>query len=178
MSFSTLTSAATCFGQSRGRENPLKFSSPRFPRPALLAGIISGLDTYILKCTKSYIFRKLGLPMQCSGEEFACQYSRCGFNPWVGKISWRRKWQPTPVFLPEKSHGLRSLVGCSPRDHKELDTTEQLSVHAFRKLEQTNMYSLSGHRCNQLSIHSYQHLCSYLDREWPSGYQNLSSPPL
>ena len=34
-------------------------------------------------------------------------------NPWVGKISWRRKWQPTPVFLPGKSHGWRSLVGYS-----------------------------------------------------------------
>ena len=38
---------------------------------------------------------------------------------WVGKIPWRRKWQPTPVFLPGKFHGQRSLVGCSPRDHKK-----------------------------------------------------------
>ena len=38
------------------------------------------------------------------------QFRRCGFNPWVGKIPWRRKWQPTPVFLPGKSHGQRSLV--------------------------------------------------------------------
>ena len=49
---------------------------------------------------------------------------RPGFNPWVGKISWRRKWQPTPVFLPGKSHGWRSLVGYSPWGRKELDTTE------------------------------------------------------
>ena len=48
------------------------------------------------------------------------------FNPWVGKIPWRRKWQPTPVFLPGKSHGQRSLVGYSPRSRKESDTTEQL----------------------------------------------------
>ena len=39
-------------------------------------------------------------------------------------MSMRRKWQPTPVFLPEKSHGQRSLVGYSPWGHKELDTTE------------------------------------------------------
>ena len=39
---------------------------------------------------------------------------RYGFPPWVGKISWRRAWQPTPVFLPEVSHGQRSLVGYSP----------------------------------------------------------------
>ena len=44
---------------------------------------------------------------------------RYGFNPWVGKIRWRRKWQPTPVFLPGKSHGQRSLVGYSPWGHKE-----------------------------------------------------------
>jgi len=37
----------------------------------------------------------------------------CGFNPWVGKILWKRKWQPTPVFLPGKSHGQRSLTGYS-----------------------------------------------------------------
>ena len=48
------------------------------------------------------------------------------FDPWVGKISWRRKWQPTPVLLPGKVHGLRSLVGYSPWDRKESDTTERL----------------------------------------------------
>ena len=42
---------------------------------------------------------------------------RCGFDPWVGKIPWRRKWQPTPVFLPRKSPGPRSLVGSSPWSH-------------------------------------------------------------
>ena len=48
-------------------------------------------------------------------------YLQCGrprFNPWVGKISWRRKWQPTPVFLPGKSHGRRNMVGYSPWGHR------------------------------------------------------------
>ena len=56
------------------------------------------------------------------------------FKPWVGKISWRRKWQPTPVFLPGKSHGRRGLVGYSPWGRKELDKTEQLhftSLHSI-----------------------------------------------
>ena len=44
-------------------------------------------------------------------------------DPWVGKIPWRRKWQPTPVFLPGKSHGQRSLAGYSPRGGKESDAT-------------------------------------------------------
>ena len=42
---------------------------------------------------------------------------------------WRKKWQPTPVFLPEKFFGQRSLVGYSPKGHKESDTTEGLSRH-------------------------------------------------
>ena len=45
---------------------------------------------------------------------------------WVRKIPWRRKWQPIPVLLPGKFHGWRILVGYSPWDHEELDTTEQL----------------------------------------------------
>ena len=47
----------------------------------------------------------------------------------VGKNSWRRKWQPTPIFLPGKSHGWRSLVGGSPWGRTELDTTERLHFH-------------------------------------------------
>ena len=52
-----------------------------------------------------------------------------GFDPWVGKIPWRRKWQPAPVFLPGESHGPRSLVGYCPWDHKESDTTERRHFH-------------------------------------------------
>jgi len=48
---------------------------------------------------------------------------RCGFEPWVGKIAWRRKWQPTPVFFLGKSHGQRSLAAYNPWDHKELIMT-------------------------------------------------------
>ena len=55
------------------------------------------------------------------------QCRRLRFNPWVRKIPWRRKWQPTPVFLPGQSHGQRSLVGYNPWGHKELDRTEQLT---------------------------------------------------
>ena len=55
---------------------------------------------------------------------------RPGFDPWVGKIPWRRKWQPTPVFLPGKSHGQRSLMGCSPYCHTGYQTwLKQLSTH-------------------------------------------------
>ena len=53
------------------------------------------------------------------------QCRRPGFDPWVGKIPWRRAWQPTPVFLPGESPGQRNLVGYSPWGHKESDTTER-----------------------------------------------------
>ena len=49
---------------------------------------------------------------------------RPGFDPWGRKILWRKAWQPTPVFLPGLTHGQRSLVGYSPRGHKELDMTD------------------------------------------------------
>ena len=64
-----------------------------------------------------------------SGKEATSQCRACkrrGFNPGVGKISWRRAWQPTPVFLPGKLHGRRSLAGYSPSGQKELDTTEAI----------------------------------------------------
>ena len=55
-------------------------------------------------------------------------------DPWVGKIPWRRKWQPTPVSLPGKSHGHWSLVGCSPWGRKESGTTERLTLNYIRFL--------------------------------------------
>ena len=74
----------------------------------------------------------IGFPRWHGGKESACQYRiyiRCGFDPWVRKTPWSRKWQRTPVFLPGKSHEQRSLPGYSPWDHKETDTTERLSTH-------------------------------------------------
>ena len=59
------------------------------------------------------------------------QCRRPGFNPWFGKMPWRREWQSTPVFLPGKFHGQSSLVGYSPWGHKESDWTEQLTHRAL-----------------------------------------------
>ena len=60
--------------------------------------------------------------LQCGGP---------GLNPWGGTIPWRRAWLPTPVFLPGKSHGQRSLVGHSPRGRTELDSAERLSAARY-----------------------------------------------
>ena len=61
-------------------------------------------------------------------KETACHVGDLGFDPWVGKIPWRRERLPTPVFWPGEFHGQRSLTGYSPWGHKESDTTERLSL--------------------------------------------------
>ena len=69
----------------------------------------------------------LGFPGGTGCKEPACQCRRCkrhGFSSWAGKIPWRRKWQPTPVFLPGESHGQRRLRGYSPWGRKGVDRTE------------------------------------------------------
>ena len=68
------------------------------------------------------------LPRWLSGKS-ACQCRRRCFDPWVGKIPWRRKWQPAPVFLLGESHGQRSLVGYSSWGCRQSDMTEQMSMH-------------------------------------------------
>ena len=69
-----------------------------------------------------------------SGKESNCpcrRCKRCEFNPWVGKIPWSRKWQPTPVSLAEKFHEQRSLVGYGPSCLKESDTTKHIRMHIY-----------------------------------------------
>ena len=69
------------------------------------------------QANSSLVILGRGLPRWRSGKESAFQCRRrrrCVFHPWVGKIPWRREWQPTAVFLSWKSHGQRSLVDYSP----------------------------------------------------------------
>ena len=54
-----------------------------------------------------------------------------GLIPGLGRSPWRRKWQPTPVFLPGESHGQRSLTGYSSQHHEESDMTKNTLMHAF-----------------------------------------------
>ena len=101
-------------------------------------------DVFILYCVcPLYLFKAPGqqrpsfplfssiknieLPQKLRGKEFTCSCRRHRFDPSVGKIPWRREWPPTPVFLPRKSHGQRSLEGYSPRGCKQLDTMQRLN---------------------------------------------------
>ena len=87
-----------------------------------------------------------GFPGGATCKELACQFrrhKRLGFNSWVRKIPWRRAWRHTSVFLPEKSHGQRSLAGYSPWGHKELDTTE-LTQHTCKHFSRSDQRHLSN----------------------------------
>ena len=78
---------------------------------------------------------KLGLQIEwgyngeADAKESACNAGDPGLIPQFGKIPWRTKWQPTPVFFPGESHGQRSLTGYNPWGRQELDTTERLTLH-------------------------------------------------
>ena len=83
-----------------------------------------------------YILHTWASPMVLVVKESACQCGRCkrcGFNPWVGKIPWSRKWHPTPELLLGNFHGQGSLAGYSPWGHKELDdwVTERAHTHTI-----------------------------------------------
>ena len=73
-----------------------------------------------------------GLPRWCSGKEPTCQcrrHRRCGFDTWVGKLPWRRKWQLNPLLLPGKFHRQMSLAGYSPWGPRELDMIAPYWAH-------------------------------------------------
>ena len=88
-----------------------------------------------------------GFPGDTSGKEPACHLrrsKRLGFDPWVGKIPWRRAWQPTPVFLPGESHGQGSLVGYVPQDCRVRHEWSDLAQHSKRGVHIVNaIFSLS-----------------------------------
>ena len=81
------------------------------------------------------MYLRWGFPGGSVSKESTCNSGDClqckkhGFNPWVGKIPWGREWQPTPIFLPGKSQGQKSVAGYSPWGHTESDTTERLNHH-------------------------------------------------
>ena len=71
-------------------------------------------------------------------KSFCLEFRRPGFDPWVEKVPWRMKWQPSPVLLPGESHGGRSLVGYSPWGRKELDMTSDLTFTFFHSAYKLN----------------------------------------
>ena len=108
---------------SQGSYPNLHHCPPPAPQTAARRNMLQFLRLAIFTLT-------ISLPRWLSGKESACQSRRCrrhSLDPWVGKIPWRRKWQPTTV--PGKSHGQKRPAGYSPWGHKESDTTEH--AHAL-----------------------------------------------
>ena len=102
--------------------------SRRSPNPGIEAGSPTlQADSLLTELLLEIANLPTGFPGGISGKEPVYQRRRLkrpAFDPYVGKIPWRRAWQPTPVFLPGESHGQRCLAGYSPWGRKELDTTE------------------------------------------------------
>ena len=82
------------------------------------------------------------------------------FDPWVRKIPWRRKWQLTPVFLPGKSHGQRSLVGYSPWGQKESHGVENTHIHILRAEPPSSEQKYQSR--DRHTQHSHRHLIQIL----------------
>ena len=107
-----------------GNGNPLQYSWLENPMDRGVCGAtvhgVANSRTRLSDFTHS-LMQLLGLPWWLRGQSICRQ---CGFNHWVRKTPWRRKWQPTPLFLPGESHGQWSLEGYSPWGCKQSDTTE------------------------------------------------------
>ena len=103
-------------------------------------------------------------------KESTCQWRRsrrCRFDPWVEKIPWRRKWQPTPVFLPGKSQGQRSLAGYGSWDHKESDMTW---VRAHTHTKYSFKFGVAKIQQNFLSSEAISKMAT----RWKSHYKNVT----
>ena len=107
----------------RSRDSALSFSreskglGPLSDSPAMTTENLCWSLFQLLRFGQSLTVLE-GLPRWPSGKESACQCRRYEFNPWVGKTPWRRKWQPTPIFLPGKFYGQRGLAGYSLKSQR------------------------------------------------------------
>ena len=133
------------------------------------------------------VLSKFGLPWWHSGKESACQWKRCrkcGFDLWVGKIPWRRKWKPTPVFLLGESHGQRSLTA-RVQEVSESGTTDQLSMHArpsklaTRFLSRNHIISHMGSGPPQVTTLCWAECCQPNQEPWTRdpGQERVTVPP-
>ena len=89
--------------------------------------------------------------------------------PWVGKTPWRRKWQSTPVRLPGKSHGWRSLAGYCPWGHKELDTTKRLHFHFHFQCTNTKVrqeFKSQFFQLIEITVYHYLILLNFSEHEF------------
>ena len=104
-----------------------------------------------------------GLPRWCSGKESTSKCRRCRFDPWVRKIPWRRKWKSTPVFLPGKAHGQRSLEVYRQWGHKRIG-------HHLPTKQQQQMLDALLFNCSFMSNSLRSHGLQHARLPWPSPF--------
>ena len=118
--------------------------------------------------------RSKGLPWQLSSKESACQCRRHALDPWIREIPWRRKWQPTPLFVHGEFHGQKGLVGYSPQGHKRagqnLAAEQQQEV---KSLKSRFLPGWRGGRCSRrvsilwlLQLPGWPVILSYCTLTW------------
>ena len=121
----------SCTGEGNG--NPLQCSCLENPRDggawwATVSGVAQS-RTWLKRLSSSSSRVLQGFPGGANGsKEPVCKcrrHRRLRFDPWVGKIPWRKAWQPSPIFLPGETHGQLSVAGYGAQGHKELDKTEE-----------------------------------------------------
>ena len=118
---------------------PFNLTSGKLHQSGYILGEEFGKEVYECKAVlPTEIYDKIhmtGVSLVSSSKESTCQYRKQEFHPWVGKITWRRKWQPTPVLLPRKFHQQRSLwdiMGLQRVGH-DLETKQQ-QIHMIKIL--------------------------------------------
>ena len=131
------------------------------PKP--LPGPLRKRKTLSYHCSHNILYRSLfwhlELPRRFSGKESSCQCRRYRFDPWVGKIPWRRKWQNPLQYSCWENSMDRGAGGYSPRDHKESDTTEWLSIHSHTrdKIENVSENLHITYSCFKKNMHIYEY---------------------
>ena len=109
--------------------------------------------TYMATCISLKVFyHRASLVSQCKEPACQCWRSR-GFSGWVEEMSWRRKWQPTPVFLPGESHGQRSLEGFSPQDWKSRTWLSNETTTILPQARKLMRHGYDNHNTNSTFIH-------------------------
>ena len=149
-----------------GNGNPLQCSWLENPRDGgawwvAVYGVAQN-RTWLKRLSSSSSSSSIRNPWWHSGKETACQSRRCGFNPRVGRTPWRMELPPTPIFLPGKSHGQRSLGNYSPWGPKRIGHDlvtrsavatglEKVSFHSNPKERQCQRVLKLPHNCTHLT---------------------------
>ena len=144
----------------------MRRNTPKSQGPAIQGVYVNGDSSSLLRrhvalqpVKTTPVLLAIGFPWWLSDKELACQCRRHGFDPWVGKIPWRKVWQPTPVFLFGEFHGQNSLSGYSPwvrkRVRHNLLKSNDNSIQESREIGRTSFTMEKSQAERNLSLPRY-----------------------